>query len=122
MPHFRWLLILLAFLSLLCSSNKSFSDAEKAKLDPYLSRLLTGQEVDDSKLDVQELSDGTKIYAVIVRSNNVEEIKATGANVSSDFGDVKVVKASLKQLHALVKLQSVQSIQTGTTNYPQPHH
>lgn len=104
----------LALLSLQCSSTKSLSDAEKAKLDPPLLHLLSGDREDDKRLGVIHRADGTKEYAVIVQSEHPEAIRAFGINVSSVFGDIIVVHVTLEELKKIVSLSTVKSIHTGS--------
>jgi len=103
-----------------CSTTLPLSDAEEAKLDRPLTRLLSGETVDKRLFDVQKKEDGTEIYAVIVRSYHAEAVRELGIDVSSVFGNVIVARASLQQLRALVDLPLIDAIQTGSTNSPQP--
>ena len=54
--------------------------------------------------EITHRADGTKEYAVIVRSEHPEAIKALGVNVSSVFGDVIVVHVTLEELKNIVSL------------------
>jgi hypothetical protein len=107
-------MIALAVLSLQCSSPKSLSDTEKAKLDTPLIRLLAGEQVDKDLVGEAFCPDGTKEYAVIVRSEHPEEIRALGVAVSSVFGDVIVVLATIEELRNIVSLSSVRSVRVGS--------
>ena len=53
-----------------CSSTKSLSDNEKAKLDPPLLHLLSDNSDDGKRLEITHRADGTKEYAVIVQSEH----------------------------------------------------
>jgi hypothetical protein len=101
-------------LSLQCSPTKSLSDAEKAKLDAPMNRLLTGGQVDKNLIDETLRTDGTKEYAVIVRSEHPEDIKALGVVVSSVFGDVIVVHATIEELRKIASLPSVRALEAGS--------
>jgi hypothetical protein len=116
------LTLILTLLFFQCSSTYSLTDIEKAKLDRHLLQLLSGKQTDETLFDVQEKADGIKLYTVIIRSNQAEEIKHLGVSVSSVFGDVIVARATVPQLRALVASQSVSAIQTGNINLPQPHN
>jgi hypothetical protein len=122
LPRLNWLILLLGVIFVHCASNKTFTEVEKAKLDPSLVRLLNGEQMDESNFDVQQLTDGTKLYAIIVRSLDAEEIKKMGVIVSSIFGDVIVARATLQQIRLLASLPSLTSIQTSMTNFPQSKH
>jgi hypothetical protein len=108
-------------LALHCSSTKPLTDIEKAKLDKHLVRLLSGEQGDETLFDVQEKADGTKLYAVIIHSNQAEEIKRLGVSISSVFGSVIVVRATVKELRKIVSLPSVRAIETGSKNFIQPN-
>jgi hypothetical protein len=122
MRRFSVMIIVFSLLNLHCSSTKPLTNTEKAKLDRHLVQLLSGEQFDETLFDVQTNTDGTKLYAIIIRSNQFEEIKKMGIAVSSVFGDVIVARASIPQLRILVALPSVHAIQTGTINLPQLHH
>jgi hypothetical protein len=118
------LLIALAALSIIsfhCSSTKSLSDIEKAKLDPPLIRLLTGEQVDKSIIAENLRPDGSKEYAVIVRSEHPEEIKEMGIVISSVFGNLIVVHATIEELRNIVSLPSVFAVQAGSKRTVQQH-
>jgi hypothetical protein len=105
---------LLMLLSLHCSSTKSLSDAEKGKLDPPLIRLFTGEQVDKNLVGETLRPDGAKEYAVIVRSEHSEDIKALGVAVSSVFGDVIVVHATIEELRKIASLPTVRALEAGS--------
>ena len=104
----------LAILAFQCSSTQSLSNAEKAKLDAPLIRLFTGAQVDKSLVDETIRPDGTIEYAVVVRSEHPEEIKAMGIAVSSVFGDVIVVHATIEELRKIVSLPTVRALESGS--------
>lgn len=120
--RFPAILFVIFCVALYCSPKESLTEAKKAKLDRHLSHLLNGEKVDESLFDVQKMTDGTKLYSVIIRSKNPEEIKKSGIVISSIFGDVIVARVTLLQLRTLIDLPSVLAIQTGTVNTPVPYH
>jgi cyanophycinase-like exopeptidase len=85
-------------------------------IEPPLIRLLTDEHADENMLEVSRRADGTKEYAVIIRSNHSEEIKKMGGSVSSVFGDVIVARVTTKELRKIVSLLSVRAIQVGSKN------
>ncbi len=112
----------LTLLSIQCSSTKSLSDIEKAKLDPPLLHLLSGDRDDDKRLDITHRADGTKEYAIIVQSEHPEAIRELGINVSSIFGNVIVAHVTLEELKNIVSLPTVQAVRTGSRRTIQQHH
>jgi len=104
-----------------CSSTKSLSDAERAKLDPPLIRLLAEEQVDKRLVRETLRPDGVKEYAVIIRSDHPEEIKASGAVVSSVIGDVIVVHATIDEIRKIVSLPSVHAMTVGSKIKIQQH-
>jgi hypothetical protein len=104
----------LALFALACTGTRALSDAERAKLDPSLQRLLMGERVVESDYDATIRADGTKEYGLSVRSSNADELKKAGISVSSVFGDVVIVRVSLEELKTLVRLPSVRSVQNGS--------
>jgi hypothetical protein len=113
-PHlFPPLLLVLSLLLFQCSPTNSLSDTEKAKLDPVLARLFAGEQVDKSLVGEVIHPDGKNEYTVIVRSDQPEKVKELGVVVSSVFGDVMVVHATLDDLRKIVSLPSVRTIEAG---------
>lgn len=107
-------------LSFRCSSSKSISDIEKSKLDFPLVRLFAGEQVDKSLVGETLRPDGTKVYAIIVRSVHPEEIRALGVVVSSVFGDVIVIHATIEELRKIASLPSVRALEVGSKKTIQP--
>jgi hypothetical protein len=107
-------LAVLALLSFHCSSTKTLTYAEKSKLDSHLIHLLESNQIDKNFVDETIRADGSKEYTVIVRADHLEEIKAMGVAVSSIFGDVIVVHATLEELRKIVSLPSVRSLEAGS--------
>lgn len=102
-----------------CAVTNRLSDAERAKLDPPLQRLLTQERVVESDYDTTVRADGSREYGLSVRTSNADEIRKAGIRVSSVFGDVVTVRVTLEELRKLVGLSSVRSVQSGSKNYPQ---
>ena len=101
-----------------CSSTKELTEAERQKLDPQLTMLLRGDAVADSDLDVGPRTDGSKEYAVIIRSKNAEEIKQAGIQIGSAFSDVITARVTISELRKIVGLASVRAIQASSKNRP----
>jgi hypothetical protein len=120
--RFPLVIVLFSILALYCSSTKSLSEAEKAKLDLPLLHLLTDKPVEENRLDIFIRTDGTKEYAVIVQSVHPEDIRTLGITVSSVFGDIIVVHATLEELKNIISLPSVQAIRTGSRRTIQQQH
>jgi hypothetical protein len=114
----RLIFPLLGLLLFSCSGAR-LSDVERSKLDPALQRLLSGERVVESEYDTAIRPDGSKEYALVVRSSNVDELKKAGIQVSSVFGDVVTVRVTLEELRKVVALSTVRSVQNGSKNFPQ---
>ena len=108
------MLAVFTLLSVQCSPVKSLSENEKAKLDTPLLHLLSGDREDERRLDITYRADGTKEYAVIVQSENPEAIRELGINISSVFGDIIVVHATLEELKIIVSISTVNALRTGS--------
>jgi hypothetical protein len=102
-----------------CSSTIQLSEAERQKLDPQLTMLLRGDAVSDSDLDVGLRKDGSKEYAVIIRSTNVEEMKQAGIQVGSAFSDVITARVTIPELKKILGMASVRAVQASSKNRPQ---
>lgn len=107
---------IIILLNTYCSSQKPLTDQEKAKLDPPMIRLLSGEKFREGDVDFTLRRDGTKEYAAIVRTEHPEEVKNLGVTISSIFGDVLVVHATIEELRKIISLTSVRSVQAGSKN------
>jgi hypothetical protein len=111
-----------ALLGLRCASVPPLSDAQKRKLDPSLLQLLTGHS-DDRRLVLTRMRDeGEQEYAIIVKSTDRQGVEATGAFVSSAFGNILVVHATRKEMRKLIDLSSIEFMESGSKNFPQQVH
>lgn len=99
-----------------CAGSHELSDTDRAKLDPSLQRLLSGREVVEADYDVGIRQDGTKEYAVIIRSNQADEITSAGIRISSLFGEVITARVTSDELAKLVRLPSVRFVESGSKN------
>ncbi len=108
-----------AFLVLVgCSSLPPLTSSERAKLDaPLLELIQTNGSRSAPAIDTM-IADGVTLYRVIVRANDQEAVRQTGAVISSAFADVLVVTASLEQLRALIASPAVRALESGTQNHP----
>jgi len=117
------MLIRILFMSLLlagcATTGTELTPAEKAKLDPALQRLLTGATTNRAEYDVTTGKSGEETYGVLVRTDNADELKSAGFNVTSTFGDVAVVRATIPAIRSLLRLPSVRNVSNGTRSYPQ---
>ena len=96
-----------------CSQPQMLSETEKAKLDPPLIRLLTnGDNV--GEFDSSKRSDGSTTYTVVIIASQEDEVRATGATISSIFGSVIVAHATIEELRKILLLKYVRAIQTGS--------
>jgi hypothetical protein len=102
-----------------CSSTSDLSRAEIAKLDPAITRLLSGTGYDEKDYDVGVRSGGIKEYGVIIRANNTDELQSIGITIQSAFGKVITARLTLPELRRILSLSSVWAVENGSRNYPQ---
>ena len=107
-----------AFFIVNCSSGSHLTPQEKSKLDPALQKLVETGEGRANQYDVNLMPDGTRIYGVIIRTNNMQELRKAGIQVNSVFGDIATARLTIKELVKVAKIPSVQSIQNSSKNYP----
>jgi len=112
--------IIASFLLILvgCSSTTELTEVERQKLDPPLLMLLRGETVAESDFDASLRKDGTREYAVIIRSKNADEVKSAGIQVGSVFSDVITARVTIAELRKILSLSSVRAVQTSSKNYP----
>lgn len=99
-----------------CSGSGRLSDADRAKLDPPLQRLLSGKQIAETDYDISIRQDGTKEYAVIIRSRNPDEVKSAGIRISSAYGEVLTARVSRDELAGLLRLPSVRFVESSSRN------
>ena len=99
-----------------CSSTTGLTEVERQKLDPQLTMVLRGDIVADSDLDAGVRKDGSKEYGVIIRSQNVEEIKQAGIQIGSAFSDVVTARVTIPELRKILSLTSVRAVQSSSKN------
>jgi hypothetical protein len=101
-----------------CAGPSHLSEVERSKLDPALVKLLSGERIIESDYDTGLRKDGTREYAVIIRSDNVEELKSAGILPGSVFGDVVTARVSVRELRKILSLASVRAVECGSKNHP----
>ena len=102
----------------LSCSGPGLSVEERAKLDPVLQELVSGQTVSEQRYDVTVRPDGTKEYGVIVRTDAPDDVRALGVAVGSVFGDVVTVRVTPDELRRIAALKTVKSVQNSGKNLP----
>ncbi len=99
------------------ATGAQLTPLEEEKLDPALKQLVLGTSVNRTDYDVTPGAPGEEKYGVIVRTDNVEELKSAGFAVTSSFGDVAVVRATIPQIRSLVRIPSVKNVSNGSRNH-----
>lgn len=81
------------------------------KLDPTLQRLIGGE--DPSTLDVpsRTRSDGTTVYSVLVRTDDLSAIREAGLPTNSASGPVATARWSIDEIRRAARLPAVRSIE-----------
>jgi hypothetical protein len=96
------------------ATGPQLTPLEEQKLDPALQRLVLGTPASRTEYDITPGPSGEDTFGVLVRTDNVDDVRNAGFDVTSAFGDVAVVRATMKQLRALVLLPSVKSLRNGS--------
>jgi hypothetical protein len=100
------------------ATGTQLTPLEEKKFDPAIKQLVLGTSASRADYDVTPGAPGEEKYGVIVRTDNVEELKSAGFAVTSSFGDVAVVRATIPQIRSLVRLPSVKNVSNGSKNHP----
>jgi len=111
-------LLVIAGMIAACSSGANLSKEEKSKLDPSLQRLLQDPELADKQYNVIVKEDGSKVYGVIIRSNNPQELENARIFINSIQGDIITAKLTLTEIRKVAALQSVSAVENSTKSYP----
>ncbi len=100
-----------------CSSGANLTRAEKSKLDPALQQLLSAEDIPDKNYNVLVKEDGTKLYGVIIRSDNPAELEHAGIFINSISGNIITAKLSPQEIRKVAALPSVSSIENSSKTY-----
>jgi len=101
------------------TTGAELTPTERLKLDLPLQRLLTDPSANRADYTVTPGKSGDETFGVLVRTDNVGELKNAGYDVTSAFGDMAVVRATIPEIRALVRFPSVKNVSNGTRSYPQ---
>jgi hypothetical protein len=115
----RGLVFILAVLLAGCAATgPQLTPLELEKLDPALQRLVLGTRASQAEYDITPGSAGEEKFGVLVRSDNIDDVRNGGYTVTSAFGGVAVVRVTIAQLRSLVTLPSVKNVTNGSKNHP----
>lgn len=102
---------ILALLFAGCATTGSqLTPLEKEKLDPALQHLVLGVPPTRAEYDITPGPTGEDKFGIVARTDNIDELRNSGIDVTSAFGDVAVVRVTIVQIRALVLLPSVKSL------------
>lgn len=110
----RFLVGLMALLSVCCCGSRELTPEERAKLEPRLLALLTEEDSSEELYDVTQRADGTKEYGVIVRCTKPDELRAAGIPVRSVISDVVTANVTREQLRLILSFSSVRWVEQGS--------
>jgi len=100
------------------ATGPQLTPLEKEKLDPALQRLVLGTPASRTEYDITPDPSGEDIFGVLVRTENIDDIRNAGYAVTSSFGDIAVLRVTLEQLKGLVSLRSVKNVMNGSKSRP----
>ncbi len=101
-------LLVLSVLLTRCGEEGALTQAELRKLDARLQVLVTSKE-----------APGAQKIVVLIHGSNPYEIRSTGTTVDAVAGEMIIARVSIPELKRIVRLPSVQSIESNTTKSPQ---
>jgi hypothetical protein len=100
-----------------CSSSPvALKDAERAKLDPALQRLVTGDQANPADYHSFPGEGGQALFSVIVHGQSLTGLERMGYRMRSVLGDMAVAHLTIEQILTLVRLPSIRFIENGGTN------
>jgi hypothetical protein len=99
-----------------CGGPLVLTAAERDKLDPGLQTLLAEGIGSETRYDVTIRPDGTREYGAIVRTTDVEQLRAAGIRVQSVLGDVVTVRVTVDELRNVARLSAVRAVQNSGKN------
>ncbi|HEX7574611.1 MAG TPA: hypothetical protein VF514_16110 [Bacteroidota bacterium] len=115
----RGLVFILAVILAGCAATGlQLTPLEQQKLDPALQRLVLGTPESRTEYDITPGSSGEEKFGVLVRTDDIDDVRNAGYTVTSEFGGVAVVRVTIPQLRSLVTLPSVKNVTNGSKNQP----
>jgi hypothetical protein len=113
----RKTLVLALLMAAGCATSRIvLKDEERAKLDPPLQRLITGEQADAADYRTFPGEGGQPLYGVIVHGQSLTQLDRLGYRVTSVMGDMAVAHLTIEQIVSLVRLPTIRSIENGSTN------
>jgi hypothetical protein len=110
---------ILAVLIAGCAATRpQLTPLEEQKLDPALQRLVLGTTASRTEYDITPGPSGEDTFGVLVRTDNLDDVRNAGYAVTSAFGEVAVVRVTIAGLRSLVSLPSVKNVTNGSKNHP----
>jgi hypothetical protein len=116
---FKCSFILAVLIAGCATTGPRLTPLEEQKLDPALRLLVLGTPASRTEYDITPGPSGEDKFGVLVRTDNVDDIRKAGYTVTSAFGDVAVIRLTIAQLRSLVTLPSVKNVTNGSKNQPQ---
>ena len=102
------LLLLLSVLLMTCGEGEALTQAELRKLDARLQVLVASTE-----------APGVQKIVVLIHGSNPDEIRSIGTTIDAVAGEMIIARVSIPELKRIVRLSSVQSIESNTSKSPQ---
>jgi len=113
----NFLLVLILGACMACSSSAKLSKLEQEKLDPAIQKLVLGENTSDKKYQASRREDGIKIYSVIIKSTNPQELQDIGITPNTVTGEIIAARLSIKEIRQVVLLPSVKSVNNISKSY-----
>ncbi len=117
-PMRLFFFILALLLAGCAATGPQLTPLEAEKLDPALQRLVLGTPESRTEYDITSGPSGEEKFGVLVRTDNIDDVRKAGYTVTSAFGGVAVVRVTIPQLRSLVTLPSVKNVTNGSKNQP----
>jgi hypothetical protein len=99
-----------------CAGSPPLTDAEKAKLDPMLLRLLQKESIPEGQLDMTRRPDGEEEFGVILRCTDAKVLQDRGIRVGSVFGEVVTARMTIQEIRNILSLPQVRFVEGGSSN------
>jgi len=104
-----FLFVLSAGLLAQCGEEDLLTQSEIRKLDARLQMLVSSKDIHDAQKIV-----------VLIHGSRPDDIRSIGAEVDEVAGGIVIASVTIPELKRIVRLPSVQSIESNTTKSPQP--
>lgn len=98
-----------------CASQTTLRERELMRLDPVLRSVVVDGKHPGPLYEIRTLPDGTVLYGVVIRTNDLDRLRNSGIPLLSTGGGTATALLTLDEVKQAVRIRGVQSIHLATS-------